>query len=196
MTTQPATPFELRNLLTDMIRKDLLGPAGGEEEELDQREDRVSERYLVGMLAPKGSIVEAGELDGIAVSQEDSPEEGHTDAESPPCDSLIPSSLGMTFVVDSHVDQIQVEASWGRYLRLKSDIQKKPDGAQALIWKRQPHKPDPLLIDLSEGPVGPMHPEPDQEVAVQGRIRKRPEGWVVTIFLLNQTEGKSRRFPS
>ena len=35
------TPTAIRNELTDVIVKDLLGPAGGADEELDQREDRV-----------------------------------------------------------------------------------------------------------------------------------------------------------
>ena len=51
----PITPYAIRDELTAMVVNDLLGPAGGPEEELDQREDRVTSRYLVGMLAPKSS---------------------------------------------------------------------------------------------------------------------------------------------
>lgn len=50
-----------------MVVNDLLGPAGGPEEELDQREDRVTGRYVVGMLAPKSSPVEDEEQDSIPV---------------------------------------------------------------------------------------------------------------------------------
>jgi len=49
----------VRDELTSMVVKDLLGPAGGPEEELSQWEDRVRERYLVGMLAPKLTRVRA-----------------------------------------------------------------------------------------------------------------------------------------
>ncbi len=57
------TPSDLRDELTDMVVRDLLGPAGGPDEELNQFEDHVYQRYLVGMLAPKSSEIAGGELD-------------------------------------------------------------------------------------------------------------------------------------
>ena len=47
------TPSDFRNELTEMVIRDLLGPAGGPDEELNQYEDHAYQRYLVGMLAPK-----------------------------------------------------------------------------------------------------------------------------------------------
>jgi hypothetical protein len=44
------TPSQIRTELETAIFNDLLGPAGGEEEEIE--EDSVSDRYLVGLLAP------------------------------------------------------------------------------------------------------------------------------------------------
>ena len=38
-------------MLEEMVAKDLLGPAGGESEELTER--NVRDRYLVGVLAPR-----------------------------------------------------------------------------------------------------------------------------------------------
>lgn len=66
-----ATPHAIRDELTEMVVKDLLGPAGGPNEELDQREDRVTGRYLVGMLAPKSTTVEAEEQDTLGTDQTD-----------------------------------------------------------------------------------------------------------------------------
>jgi len=45
------TPMQLRAELKRMVVADLLGPAGGETEELDER--NVRDWYLVGVLAPK-----------------------------------------------------------------------------------------------------------------------------------------------
>jgi hypothetical protein len=67
-----------------MVVNDLLGPARGPEEELDQREDRVTGRYLVGILAPKSAAVEAGEQDTLGTDDPDDPEVGATDASTPP----------------------------------------------------------------------------------------------------------------
>ncbi len=39
-------PHAIRDELTLMVVNDLLGPAGGPDEELDPREDRVTNRYL------------------------------------------------------------------------------------------------------------------------------------------------------
>ena len=52
-----------------MVVNLLLGPAGGPDKELDQREDRVTGRYLVGMLAPKSTPVEAEQQDSLASPQ-------------------------------------------------------------------------------------------------------------------------------
>ena len=45
------TPNQLRAMLEGMVLGDLLGPAGGESEELTER--NVRDRYLVGVLAPR-----------------------------------------------------------------------------------------------------------------------------------------------
>ena len=45
------SPTEIRAELEHAVVRDLLGPAGGSEEEVD--ETSVRERYLVGMLAPR-----------------------------------------------------------------------------------------------------------------------------------------------
>src|SRR5262245_59326246 len=44
-------PTELRAKLEEMVLNDLLGPAGGADEELTQ--GNVHDRYLVGVLAPR-----------------------------------------------------------------------------------------------------------------------------------------------
>ena len=50
-TLQGPSHHTLREELQEMVVKDLLGPAGGPEEEVD--EARVSDRYLVGTLNSK-----------------------------------------------------------------------------------------------------------------------------------------------
>ena len=45
------SPFALREELIDLLRRDLLGPADGPEEEIPT-DSRLTQRYLVGSLAP------------------------------------------------------------------------------------------------------------------------------------------------
>src|ERR1700691_1965234 len=96
---QPITPHAIRDELTDMVMRDLLGPAGGPDEELNQFEDHVYGRYLVGMLAPQDSEIAGGELDELAVGDGDEGEEGSEDVGVPAGSTYFPSSMGMSFVV-------------------------------------------------------------------------------------------------
>ena len=84
-----ATPSAIRDELTDMVVRDLLGPAGGPDEELNQYEDHAYQRYLVGMLAPKDKEVDGGELDELATGEGDEGEEG---APNPACPRAAPIS--------------------------------------------------------------------------------------------------------
>lgn len=67
MTPPVTAPHAIRDELIRMVARDLLGPAGGDEEELDQREDHVFQRYLVGMLAPKASELPGQQMDELVL---------------------------------------------------------------------------------------------------------------------------------
>ena len=190
----PPSPQGIRDELTRMVFNDLLGPAGGSEEELDKREDRVRERYLVGMLAPKATTVEAGEVDAIGVAQKDDPEVGPSDISTPPTDTMFPSSMGMSFMVDPDFKAIQVKTEWGRYRRIKSDTQLDRKGNPASVWKRTHFIGEPKTILLKEGMFGPIVLRSDDPfVILQGKIRQSPDGWAVTLFMLNQQEEPTKK---
>lgn len=109
-----ATPQAIRDELTGMVVRDLLGPAGGPEEELDQREDRATGRYLVGMLAPKSTPVVAEEQDRLSTDGSDDAEVGATEAAASSPTAFFPNSTEMGFVVhgpiriqgDPHQDRV------------------------------------------------------------------------------------------
>lgn len=221
----PPSPWEMREELTHLILKDLLGPAGGPEEELPERETRVSERYLVGGLAPDNkntspfSLLQSkagsghsadhdGDLDELpdesellqsetlAVVGADSPEDGPTDKESSLVDTLLPSSIGYSFVVDAAEEAIAVQTSWGRYERVRSNQQTADSGSAALVWKRVPVVNEPYILHLREG-SGDEAPAADFPlVRLYWRIRRHQSGnWFVTLFLCNGQE-KEKPFDS
>ncbi|MEI6315094.1 MAG: hypothetical protein WCO89_09500, partial [Syntrophus sp. (in: bacteria)] len=190
----PPSPHDIRDELTDMVIRDLLGPAGGSDEELDQREDRVRERYLVGALAPKAVSVDAGTLDELGSSEQDDAEVGPTDLSTTASDTMFPSSIGMSFVADSGAREILIKSQWGRYYRTESSLQKKRDGTPALVWQRKNVIGVPQLISLKDGGFGPIPTASEQPlVVVQGRIRHTVEGWIITVFLINQQEQQKQR---
>ena len=192
----PVTPHAIRDELTAMVVSDLLGPAGGPLEELDQREDRVTGRYLVGMLAPRATPVEAGGQDELGTDEADDPEVGPSERSSTSTDTFFPNSIGMSFLVERKAKTILIKTEWGRYRRERSLTQiNKKTGAEATVWKRDPLVGEPLPVPLKNGAFGPLLPRPDTDSAlvVQGKARQTPRGWVVTVFLVNTRPEQERR---
>ncbi len=188
------TPADLRDELTDMVVRDLLGPAGGPDEELNQYEDHAYQRYLVGMLAPKGSEIAGGELDELAAGDGDEGEEGAPESGVPAGSTYFPSSMGLSFVVAAETQEMVVEAEWGQYLRLKSATQVNKDGNPANVWKRRPVIAPPLTLTPKDGHLKPIVLHQDHPlVQLQGRMRLTADGWVVTLFLVNLQPERTRR---
>jgi hypothetical protein len=185
----PPTAVRLREELTKLVVADLLGPKGGDEEEVD--ESRVSDRYVLGMLAPKrqGQAQEAAQDEELAAAGAGRADDGQTEPSTPPADTMFPSSLGLTFTVAEGVKELSVEASWGRYEKTDSEELENEDGEPKKVWKRWPMG-GRFTVSLTTGPITPLLPDPDApEVEVQGLVRKRERHWVVTLFLVNgQTE--------
>ena len=193
-TLATKTPSDLRNELTEMVIHDLLGPAGGPEEELNQYEDHAYQRYLVGMLAPKDKEVDSGELDELATGDGDDGEEGAPESGVPAGSTYFPSSMGLSFVVAAESTEIVVEAEWGQYLRIKSAVQQNKDGNPANVWKRQSVVAPGMVLPLKESTIAPQQLHPEHPlVLLQGRIRSTTDGWVVTLFMVNQHEERTRR---
>lgn len=137
-STAPS-PFALREELIDLLRRDLLGPADGPEEEIPT-DSRLTQRYLVGSLAPGGCPPDAAfipavpqmdiaepntEADILSLAGTDDPD---APAEREPVlvDSLLPSSAGFSCLVDGDEQALLVRTAWGRYERCASNREQEP----------------------------------------------------------------------
>ncbi|HYU74904.1 MAG TPA: helicase, partial [Ktedonobacteraceae bacterium] len=169
---QLLSPSALRDELERLVLQDLLGPAGGSEEEVD--EGSVRDRYLVGALAPRDQQVLPEEMDERAIPEEGSVEDGANDDAALQIASLYPSSIGMSFSVDGTATSLSVEASWGSYRREHSETIKTPKGSPKMVWKRQQIGERSKIFSLKEGPVPPWSPEAEEQpdVIVRGLIRR------------------------
>ena len=203
MAQSPSTldysQHQLRAELEKMVLGDLLGPAGGEGEELTER--TVRDRYLVGVMAPSRSAGAAAAAvdeeedeeiplipDELSEGGSDTADDGKTDADTPVTVAHLPSSFGMTFCVDVEAKSIQVTGSWGQYKREKREDQTDHKGKTLLVWKRYP-RGGTIEIPLRDGPIRPTAPDPQfPEIYVQGQIRKRNTHYAVTLFLVNAQE--------
>lgn len=144
LTNSPdGTSWTDRENLTDILERELLGPAHGDDELLDAVPDAL---YLVGRIAPakligKGGVtlaedaenaadedvVSAGESDlgrGVPAVQESetagSDDEG---AEDVPLRRglMIPASMGLRFQVGLDVESVVIRAEWGTYRSEETD---------------------------------------------------------------------------
>lgn len=190
------TPYQIRQELEEAVFKELLGPAGGEDEEVD--ENSVLDRYLVGMLAPKRQLVRAGESDGLEVAGGESAEEGATDPSALPADTLFPSSFGLTFTVTSEAKSLRIRARWGHYERTHSQyLVNEETGNPKMVWARQQIDSLSPPVPLKEGPLTPwVVTEEQPDVYVRGVMRRNggDREWIVTLFLVNgQEETKPSR---
>ena len=199
-----ATHYEIREELHQLILRDLLGPVNGETEEVQERS--VSNRYLVGVLAPKmrskepeepGEPVEETpeQQDNLAPAGKDNAEEGQSDSAIPPATSMFPSSFGMSFCVSGETKELEITAKWGHYERKDSEIGFKEDGSPIKVWKRTPRQ-GIKIIPLQDGKriEWVVSPQEVPEVFVQGRVRRFEGDWLITVFLINnQTEPSKLR---
>lgn len=101
--------------------------------------------------------------------------------------SLVPSSLGLTFCIDSEVESVDLETRWGNYERDPSQDVKPEKGRVLRAWKRVPST-GTIRLALSEGPIRPVAPDQSHpEVRLQGIVRAPlPSAErLVTVFLVN-----------
>lgn len=172
----PPDPATLRDELARLVERDLLGPAGGDEEVLP-REEQPRDRYLLGMLAPRGHLLE-NDLDEPLASGDESEEDGDAEPEAAE-QSLFPSSLGLSCRVDGACPALRIGASWGRYERVDAE-----DG-EGKVWKRVPCGGE-LELPLSVGRHEVGAPDPDvPDVRVEAVVRRLDGQWSVTLFLRN-----------
>jgi hypothetical protein len=192
-TKNKTTTLDLRTRLHEMVVKDLLGPAGGVDEIVD--EQNVRNRYIVGLLAPKGQSALPDEQDELGEQGgRDAPEDGKTEAASAPLPVMLPSSMGMTFTVSAEVQEIQVTVRWGQYTRVRSEMFKTAAGEAKPVWQRSQVEASTLL-PLQVGKAEPWSPNQDHpEVYLRGLIRQYDGAWSVTLFLVNaQTEPRQSK---
>jgi hypothetical protein len=175
-------PVDLRRELHDLITADLLGPAGGEREVLADPRERVSVRYLVGMLSPRGTVAfDPARHDQAAVDGDDAiadPAEAEDVAAKP---ALFASSFGMTFAVQRDVKQLRVRASWGRYRKVEHP------GHEARVWQREPLGGE-VILTLRDGLLEPEDVNRNEApgVKLRGRAARRDGAWLVSLFLVNE----------
>ncbi len=206
------TPREVRAEVEQLMRDDLVGPLGGEHEELHLPP---VDQYLLGLLAPRlshepaaapsaeGDSVEddsaaADELpeDELATGgvTADTGEEGAVEDRPAAVDQLIPSSFGLTFALEADCTSLIVDARWGAYQRGTSEEKLDRDGRSARVWKRRPCGGEQPVPIPAHGVIDAYRPDfEESEVLVRGLVRVRGAHRLVTLFLVNAQQSDGGR---
>ena len=181
--TEPPAPASIRRELEQLIVTDLLGPSDPHEQ-LPGVRSPVREWYLVGMLAPKRTVVDPSRGDGDDL--QDGNEGGAPGPDDRPAKVvLFPSSAGFSAAVDRSCDSLVVTASWGCYEKIDNP-DPKAEFAYEKLWQRHPAG-GTCAFSLVEGDLGPFVPDPvHPEVVIRGRCRATSSCWLITLFLVNE----------
>lgn len=182
------SPVELRDELERLVINDLLGPAAGPDELVE--EDSVRDRYIVGMLAPKRAAREPSAEQHDTAADDDfavagaSSEEGAVEREPSGPDWMFPSSFGLSFMVDGTASAVRVTASWGRY-EIVQPIGEEPREPESAPSDAEADTPEPLVPGISES-SGAGVTEISSDRPVRRWLRTPVE---VTIPALRLSEG-------
>jgi hypothetical protein len=128
----PTSAVSIRGRLVDTLRRDLIGPGPGDADLAGERlKENPSRWYLAGFLAPALDGIPEGteslddEGDPLLSDEASDPETGTGGgraADDAPDDepsarkSRVPSSCGLTVLVDASVHEVEATLSWGDYV--------------------------------------------------------------------------------
>ncbi|MCM1937271.1 DNA helicase [Streptomyces sp. G3] len=159
--------YQLRSDLRAALRKDLLGPHGGEEETLT--DDAPITAYPIGVLFPQASAGDDGTQPSLSLGDEDGvdtppdvvlgddAEQGASDLGIALANLRKPSSMGLTFAVDPAVSpQVTVTVTAARYVpedEAGRRIEPRRSEARSTErqkerWRREPLACEPGRIDV------------------------------------------------
>lgn len=178
------SPAEIREELQALIIGDLLGPAGGADEEIPGRE-RVRDRYVLGALAPKdtGAVDPERSSSEGAVEGDDSAGSGDADPAAGGR-SLFPSSMGFSCAVDASVTALTAIATWGTYEKASSDAAEGERGGS--IWRRSSGG-GTIALPLGSEAIGPLVPDAGRpDVVIRGRVTSQGSRRLISVFLVNE----------
>ena len=190
-TASAGASLSVRTEIERLLGKDLLGPWTDDEHEILPQGATPGERYLLGVLSPRGSAIAADMTDDSA--KDDGTGDGADEVGSAAAaGSMAPASLGLSFRVALDTERIHVECAWGRYEQERVQIVNDEDKSYP-AWTRRPERIEREL-DLTSAEETVVLPGAPAGVVVRSRMRVVGKCRFVDVSLVNgQAEPKERR---
>ncbi|MBN2717055.1 MAG: DISARM system helicase DrmA [Deltaproteobacteria bacterium] len=180
---------KVRERLVDALRTELLGPSSPDE----QIHEFPTSRYITGRLAPLETEIDDLENDSISSGSGEAAEDGNEDANAPLIIGFNPASIGISFLVDPEIKNLNVSISWGDY--------KRENESGTYFWQRYSKSGTVIGVDVTQ--VGQIpriilstrHHNPgdvlvenldEPNVTLDGVIHKFGGYRAVSLFLVNR----------
>ncbi|MET7850760.1 helicase-related protein [Streptomyces avermitilis] len=177
-----------RQQLVDYLTRQLVGPAGDEDEVLDAPPDR---QYLMGTLYPQQADLQrqlalAADDPEAPGAEEDAPDVSPAADPVPETNSWLPASLGLSFYTKAV--HIEVSCTAARYETRRNE------SGRGRRWQRVPLPPETHTI----GPDRKEVPVLDGRAKVQVTRRSYGDGTLITVALINEKhhDGSGDKAPS
>ena len=145
----PAAKRDVRDQMVDALRRELMGP-WHPEDETDPSEEFPTARYIVGRLAPQDLKIDDVENDALPTGDDDG-ETGEASFEPTQVLGFMPSSMGLSFVINDTCDKVDVHIEWGQYLRAEEAPERPPPWTGATRAKRTKASGTPRSAPSSSG---------------------------------------------
>jgi hypothetical protein len=177
-----------RQELVDYLTRQLVGPAGGDDEVLDAPPDR---QYLMGTLYPQQADLQrqlalAADDPEAPGTEQDAPDTAPAADPVPETNSWLPASLGLSFYTDAA--RVEVDCAAARYQTQRNEP------GRGRRWQRVPIAPETHTI----GPDRDTVPVLDGRAEIRLTRRSYGDGTLVTVALVNTArhDGSDGKAPS
>ena len=186
---------EVRQRIIDMLKTDLEGPLDPASEEVLDENPRHA--YIVGVLAPQSvldgetSSQNEQEVDtDIAYGDGEDYTAGEDDENEPVTTTRFqtPSSIGISFYLESSTSSINIDVSWGDYIKTKEKrLGKDGKEVSATSYKRIPVK-ETITVDIAALGKSKEYALPvDSNVILHlSRISLKQGYSLVTAYIINK----------
>ncbi len=192
---------EVRQKIIEMLKTDLLGP-------LDENEalyENPRHAYIVGMLAPQAetdsSVSNEQEVDGDSAYEDGADYTAGEEDENGPIYSnrfKFPSSIGISFYVESSTPTLNIEVSWGDYTKSSERRQiKEGKEVNVSLYTRQPQTETVIIDFTSFGKSKEVSLVCDSNVNLHiSRIALKQGYSLVTAYVINRRKNPESEIES
>lgn len=186
---------EVRQRIIDMLKTDLQGPLDPASEEVLGENPRHA--YIVGVLAPQSALEGETPLENeqevdadIAYGNGEDYTPSEDDENEPVVSTRfqMPSSIGISFYLESSTPSINIDVSWGDYAKTtEKRLNKEGKEVTSTSYKRIPVK-DTITIELSKlGKSNEIPLQVDSNVVLYlSRISLKKGYSLVTAYVINK----------